>query len=86
MASLYLQAALQAGSFPEITTHFWVDRTAGDHCDPRCFDLNHLYSVVASTVGHGKGTTYGLKPIYGVVQGVHNVWWLPAVCGGSPPP
>jgi len=86
VTSLYLQAALQAGSFPEITTHFWVDRTAGDHCDPRCFDLNRLYGVIASTMAHPKGSTYGLKPIYGVVQGMHNVWWLPAVCGGSPPP
>jgi Domain of unknown function (DUF4157) len=86
VTSLFLQAALQAGSYPEITTHFWVDRTAGDHCDPRCFDLNGLYAVIASTMGHGKGSTYGLKPSYGVTQGVHNVWWLPTVCGGSPPP
>ncbi|MBZ5506423.1 MAG: DUF4157 domain-containing protein [Acidobacteriia bacterium] len=85
LTKTYLRAALQAGQFPEITTHFWVDRTAGDHCDPRCFDLTHLYDSIAATLGHGKGSTYGIKPNYGTKQGTNNLWWLDPVCGGSPP-
>ena len=49
--TLYLRAALEAGRFPEITTHFWVDRTfSGAHCDPRCFDLGNL-SMMRASIG-----------------------------------
>jgi hypothetical protein len=82
---LYLQAALEAGQFPEITTHFWVDRVAGDHCDPRCFDLPHLYELIAAALGHAKGSTYGLQPQYGTKQGTDNVWWHDIACGGPHP-
>jgi hypothetical protein len=85
VASLYLQAALQAGRFPEVTTHFWVDRAFKGHCDPRCFDLMHLYDTVSSLLGYGKGSTYGAKPNYGTTWGTHNVWWNDTVCGKSHP-
>jgi len=85
LVKLYLMAALQAGKFPEVTTHFWVDRVAGDHCDPRCFDLMHLYNLIAAALGHGQGSTYGIKPNYGTKQGTNNVWWHETVCGGRPP-
>ena len=89
IAKTYLRAALQAARFPEITTHFWVDRKIkGAHCDPRCFDLQHLYDKVAGQLGeklgHAPGSRYGDKPKPGIVQDTNNVWWQPKVCG--PPP
>jgi hypothetical protein len=85
VANLYLQAALQAGVFPETTTHFWVDRDFKGHCDPRCFNLTNLYNLVASKAGHAQGSTYGDAPRYGIVWSTHNVWWHTTVCGGPPP-
>jgi hypothetical protein len=81
---LYLRVALAAGVFPEITTHFWVDRDLRGHCDPRCFNLGLLYDSIAATLGHGKGSTYGDKPSYGKVWGTNNVWWYDPVCGAKP--
>ena len=85
LVKLYLRAALQAGRYPEITTHFWVDRDVRGHCDPRCFDLMHLYDLIAAALGHGKGSTYGLKPIYGTKWGSANIWWNDTACGGTHP-
>jgi hypothetical protein len=86
VAAMYLQAALQAGRFPEIISHFWRDRgIPGAHCDPRCFDLQHLYDVIADLLGHQRGSTYGQIPKYGTTDGVHNIWWHNVVCGGGPP-
>jgi hypothetical protein len=85
IAKTYLQASLQAGRFPEVTTHFWVDRKIkGAHCDPRCFDLQHLYNTIAKKLGHAAGSRYGDKPKPGIVQDTNNVWWHPKACG--PPP
>ncbi|HEU0015940.1 MAG TPA: DUF4157 domain-containing protein [Longimicrobium sp.] len=81
---LYLRAALAAGVFPEITTHFWVDSKLKGHCDPRCFNLNRLYDQIAASLGHGKGSSYGVKPSYGKTWGTHNVWWYNPVCGAKP--
>jgi len=86
VALIYLEAALQLGQFPEITTHFWVDR--GDpsgHCDPRCFHLPHLFDLVADAAGHPAGSTYGDPPKYGITRGTSNLWWQPKVCGGPHP-
>lgn len=84
---LYLQAALQAGVYPEITTHFWVDKDfTGGHADPRCFNLKHLYEIISATLGHSKGSVYGIYPInYGTTSGTYNVWWNDIVCHGPPP-
>jgi LysM repeat protein len=82
---LYLRAALEAGEFPSITTHFWVDRTAGTHCDPRCFNLGTLYGLIAAALGHPAGSQYGLPPSYGTRRGTDTVWWVDAVCGGPHP-
>lgn len=82
---LYLRAALMAGRFPEITTHFVVDAFKKGHCDPRCFDLKKLYDGIALTLGHGVGSTYGIKPSFGTTWGTHTVWWHDKICGGSPP-
>jgi hypothetical protein len=85
-AQVYLQAALQADQFPEVTTHFWLDNfDASGHCDPRCFNLQAFYDAVAGMVGHAKGSLYGIKPNYGTTRGTHNVWWHPKVCGGNHP-
>ena len=81
---LYLRVALAAQVFPEITTHFWVDRGLRGHCDPRCFKLGSLYDAIAAALGHGKGSTYGARPSYGKVWGTNNVWWYDPVCGGAP--
>jgi hypothetical protein len=82
---MYLRAALMAGVYPETTTHFWVDRSFRGHCDPRCFNLQHFYDLIASTMGHGIGSRYGPVPNYGTTWGTHNVWWQNTVCGGPPP-
>jgi Domain of unknown function (DUF4157) len=82
---LYLRATLQAGKFPEITTHFSVDAFKQGHCDPRCFDLGRLYKLIASTLGHGQNSTYGVKPSYGTKYGTDNIWWDDTICGGGHP-
>jgi hypothetical protein len=100
VANLYLKAALEAGQFPEITTHYFLDSItpAGspgavtksqNRCDPRCFDLDLLYSKIAAILGHGKGSSYGIPAIYGTTWGTSTVWWPQQVCGtgrGTPAP
>ena len=82
---LYLRAAFIAGRFPEVTTHFVVDSFERGHCDPRCFDLQKLYDSIALTLGHGKGSTYGVKPSYGMKWGRDTIWWDNGICGGPHP-
>jgi hypothetical protein len=85
---LYLSAAVQAGRFPEVKTHFAVDAFVGGHCDPRCFDLHRFYRDIATTLqplGHGPASTYGIRPQYGLVSGTDNVWWDNATCHHAPP-
>lgn len=84
IATTYLQSALVAGFYPETTTHFAIDAAHRGHCDPRCFELDYFYSVVAEQMGHPKGTRYGDAAKYGTVYGQHNVWWDEGVCGGVP--
>ena len=83
--TVYLRAAFAAGRFPEVTTHFWIDRAHFGHCDPRCFDMVRFYDMIAAALGHGRGSSYGPAPNYGTTWGTHNVWWHDAVCGGSHP-
>jgi hypothetical protein len=83
--TVYLRAALIAGTFPTITTHYAIDVGIGDHCDPRCFDLGHLYDTIAATLGHGRGSTYGITPSYGRKSGTNNLWWDETVCHGKHP-
>lgn len=82
---LYLRAAFVAGQFPEITTHFAIDAFVQGHCDPRCFDLDNLYRLIAAALGHGKGSTYGVKPSFGMKSGTNNVWWSNEICHGKHP-
>jgi hypothetical protein len=83
---LYLRAALAAGKFPQLTTHFALDTfDPGGHCDPRCFNLNKLYNSIASTMGHAQGSSYGLTPSYGTRSGTNNIWWDNRICHGSAP-
>ncbi|HSI75141.1 MAG TPA: hypothetical protein VK957_04585 [Lunatimonas sp.] len=84
VALLYLQATLQAGRFPRITTHFLVDKTAGSHCDPRCFNLTELYSGISSLLGISATTNFGIVPQYGTGTS-DNLWWSDTVCGGAHP-
>lgn len=84
VARLYLHAALQAGQFPEITTHYWVDQgkfgKIGDHCDPRGFDLMGLYQEISFALGHPQETLYGIKAQYGLhPEKGDNVWWIESV-------
>ena len=92
VAKLYVLAALEAGQFPEITTHFFIDSitpagspgpvtTSQNRCDPRCFDLDLLYSKIAALLKHPAGTIYGVTPNYGTKFGTSNVWWPQQVCG-----
>jgi hypothetical protein len=85
LALLYLRAALIAGMFPEITTHFVVDAFIQGHCDPRCLNLDYLYEKIAEKMGHGKGSTYGVKPAYGRRWGTDTVWWHDTICHGPHP-
>jgi hypothetical protein len=83
---LYLRAALAAGKFPQLTTHFALDTFDPEgHCDPRCFNLNKLYSSIASTMGHAQGSSYGVTPSYGMRSGTNNIWWDNRICHGSAP-
>jgi Domain of unknown function (DUF4157) len=85
IALLYLRAARTAGQFPQTTTHFQLDAFVRGHCDPRCFDLGHLYELIAAKIGHSKGSTYGLVPSYGMKWGANNVWWDVKTCHGAHP-
>ena len=84
--TLYLRAAVSAGKFPQMTTHFALDTFDPEaHCDPRCFNLTKLYSSIASTMGHAQGSTYGIVPSYGMRLGSNNIWWNDRICHGSAP-
>jgi hypothetical protein len=85
VARLYLQATLQARRWPEITTHFLIDRGVGDHTDPRCFNLGELYHQIQLLMHHPVGARYGITPSYGTAQ-TNNIWWTTHSCGGPPPP
>jgi hypothetical protein len=82
--TLYLKATLEAGAFPHITTHFWVDRAVSGHTDPRCFNMHKLFDMIRKAMGHQPGDLYGDAPKYGTKWGVHNVTW-DKDCGGDPP-
>jgi hypothetical protein len=84
VTQLYLRAAMEASFFPEVTTHKLVDRGVGDHCDPRCFNLGKLYEMIATTLKHPTGTTYGITETYGTDTN-SNVWWQEKVCGSAAP-
>jgi len=88
VAKLYLLAALEIGLFPEITTHFFLDKDPitkkMNRCDPRCWDLGRLYSTIASILGHPSGTTYGVDFIPGTTWGTSTIWWFDPVCGAKP--
>jgi uncharacterized protein DUF4157 len=81
--TLYLKAALEAGAFPSITTHFWVDRAVRGHNDPRCFDMHKLNKLISKSMGYNPADLYGDEPKYGIKWGEHNVWWGKD-CKGSP--
>jgi hypothetical protein len=81
----YLAASLAADRYLNITTHFLVDARLQGHCDPHCFDLTHLYALIATALGHGVGSTYGIAPTYGPKWG-NAVWWDKRICGGKDPP
>jgi Domain of unknown function (DUF4157) len=85
---LYLMAALEAGQFPEITTHYFLDKSpmtkSQNRCDPRCWDLGLLYATIAAIMGHPKGTTYGVDFKPGTTWGTSTVWWFEPVCGAKP--
>lgn len=83
--NLYLKAALEAGAFPHITTHFWVDRAVRGHIDPRCFNMHKLFKMISAAMGHQAGDLYGDEPKYGKKWGVHNVTWDKDMCGSDPP-
>jgi hypothetical protein len=85
VVSLYLRAALIAGVFPEITTHFAVDANVQGHCDPRCFDLTRLYKMIATAMGHSTACVYGVSPSYGLKWGANNIWWDNGICHGNHP-
>lgn len=84
-ALMYIRAAVAAGVWPMTTTHFVEDAFDRGHCDPRCFDLQRFYDQISALVGHGKGSTYGVKPKYGTKAGTDSVWWDTKVCHRGPP-
>jgi hypothetical protein len=84
--ALYLRAALTAGKFPQMTTHFALDTFDPEaHCDPRCFNLTKLYNSIALVMGHTPGSTYGVAPSYGTRGGINNIWWDDNICHDSAP-
>lgn len=90
LTTLYLQAALHSGRFPEIVTHYWLDqglkKVIGDHCDPRGLNLTEVYTRISEALSHPEGTIYGLNPQYGQnPQQGDNVWWAESIVGAKPP-
>ncbi|HEX3760508.1 MAG TPA: DUF4157 domain-containing protein [Kofleriaceae bacterium] len=88
VAKLYLLAALEAGQFPEITTHYFLDTkpvtASQNRCDPRCFDLGKLYATIAKLLGHAADATYGVEFKPGTKWGASTIWWHEPVCGAKP--
>ena len=85
---MYLRAAVMAGRYPEVTTHFVVDAFTRGHCDPRCFHLDQLYQTIAGVLaplGHAGDSLYGVTPSYGTRSGTNTVWWNTSVCHGAAP-
>lgn len=84
----YLLAALEAGQFPELTTHYFLDSPkvtkSQNRCDPRCFRLDMLYGLIQADLGHKAGSTYGVPPKFGTSWGTDTVWWFDPVCGKKP--
>lgn len=81
----YLRAALMAGAYPRVATHFLLDtRLPESHCDPRCFNITRLYHGISTASGHPRGTSYGLIPNYGRSAGSNNIWWDNRTCHGAP--
>lgn len=82
----YLRSAAIAGKYPEITTHFLLDKfdRVDAHCDPRCFNVNKVYTSIADLMGHDRGSKYGITPSYGT-SSRDNIWWNDRVCYGAPP-
>jgi hypothetical protein len=87
VAKLYLQSALAAKRWPFITTHREEDKQfPGGHDDPRCFNVTHLYSLIASKMTHDPATVYGLEPVYGGPGDKNaNVTWTKTLCHADPP-
>lgn len=87
VANLYLKAALAALRWPSISTHRWEDHNIpGGHGDPRCFNLDNLYSIIATKMSHPAGTIYGLVPKYGGGgDSDANITWTPGMCHGKAP-
>ena len=84
--ALYFRAALSAGKFPQMTTHFALDTfDPSAHCDPRCFNLTKLYQKSAAVMGHPLGSSYGIKPSYGTQPNTNNIWWNDNICHSSAP-
>jgi hypothetical protein len=86
VATMYVRAALAALRFPYVTTHYNIDKNIpGDHhYDPRCYNVHHLYALIAGKFAHGADTIYGIDPKYGSKK-EHNVWWSKGPCHGDPP-
>ena len=58
----------------------------GGHDDPRCFDVDNLYSIIAKKMTHPTGTIYGLVPSYGgASDATANVTWTAGLCHGKAP-
>jgi Domain of unknown function (DUF4157) len=78
--NLYLKAAAEAGFYPHITTHFWVDRDVLGHTDPRCFNMHKLFKLISKALSFKEGDRYGDEPKYGAEWTKHNVWWDKDAC------
>ncbi|MGL5033021.1 MAG: hypothetical protein ACRC6M_04370 [Microcystaceae cyanobacterium] len=96
IAKLYLKAALEAGRFPQIVTHYWLDqggtstgsgsKAIGSHCDPRGFKVTEVYRLLTEYLDHPPETIYGLKPQYGRnPEKGDNVWWSATILGEESP-
>lgn len=91
LARLYLKIALEAGRFPQIVTHYWLDQgngqIIGTHCDPRGLKVTEVYQRIGRYLNHPEGMLYGLKPSYGrSPEKGHNVWWADRIMGDVAPP
>ena len=90
LVKIYLQAAITAGRFPQIVTHYWLDQgnggVIGSHCDPRGLDINRLYQEIALALNHPTDNLYGPLPQYGLDPAAgDNVWWSDEIMNSLPP-
>lgn len=80
LAAAYLVCSIRAGRLLTVTLHREVDRGAAEnaHSDPRDFDLDHFYRLIADYLGLGD-VTFGIQQERAMFRAQMNITGHPNV-------